>query len=115
MAPRANWKGFLKIAELSCPVALYTAVSSSDRIGFHILNRSTGHRVQRQFVDQKTGDPVETADQVKGYETGQGEYVILQPEEIAAAVPESDKTLGVEAFIPCSEIDDVYFDRSYYL
>ncbi len=115
MAPRANWKGFLKIAELSCPVALYTAVSSSDRIAFHILNRSTGHRVQRQFVDQKTGDPVETADQVKGYETGQGEYVILQPEEIAAAVPESDKTLGVDAFIPCSEIDDVYFDRSYYL
>jgi len=115
MAPRANWKGFLKIAELSCPVALYTAVSSSDRIAFHILNRDTGHRVQRQFVDQKTGKPVETGDQVKGYETGQGEYVILQPEEIAAAVPESDKTLGVEAFIPCSKIDDVYFDRSYYL
>jgi DNA end-binding protein Ku len=115
MAPRANWKGFLKIAELSCPVALYTAVSSSDRMAFHILNRSTGHRVQRQFVDEKTGDPVETPDQVKGYQTGQGEYVILQPEEIAAAVPESDKTLGVEAFIPCSEIDDVYFDRSYYL
>lgn len=115
MAPRANWKGFLKIAEVTCPVALYTAVSSSDRIAFHTLNRATGHRVHRQFVDEETGKPVETADQVKGYEVGQGEYVMLEPAEIATAVPESDKTLAIEAFVPCSKIDDVYFDRPYYL
>jgi DNA end-binding protein Ku len=115
VAPRANWKGFLKIAELSCPIALYTAASASERISFHTLNRASGHRVQRQFIDQETGRPVETGEQVKGYEVGQGEYVVLEPAEIAAAVPESDKTLTVEAFIQCREIDSVYFDRPYYL
>ncbi|WP_210490838.1 Ku protein [Microvirga antarctica] len=115
MAVRANWKGFLKVGELSCPVALYTAASSSDRIAFHTLNRKTGHRVRRQFVDPETGKPVGADEQVKGYETGKGEYVMLEPDEIAAAVPDSDKTLNVEAFVACSDIDDVYFDRPYYL
>ena len=115
MAPRANWKGFLKVGELSCPVALYTAASSSDRIAFHTLNRETGHRVKRQFVDPETEEPVTADQQVKGYEVSKGEYVMLEPEEVAAAVPESDKTLDVEAFIDCGDIDDVYFDRPYYL
>ena len=115
MAPRANWKGFLKVAELTCPVALYTAASTSERIAFHTLNRATGHRVRRQFVDQETGKPVESDEQVKGYEVGEGEYVVLEPDEIAAAVPESDKTLAVAAFIRCDDIDAIYFDRPYYL
>lgn len=115
MAPRANWKGFIKVGELTCGVALYTAASTSERIAFHTLNRETGNRVRRQFVDQETGKPVASEDQVKGYEVAQGEYVVLEPDEIAAAVPESDKTLAVEAFIPCGEIDDAYFDKPYYL
>ncbi len=115
MAPRANWKGFLKIGELSCPVALYTAASQSERIAFHTLSRKTGNRVHRQFVDGETGKPVERDDQVKGYETAQGEYVMFEPDEIAAVVPESDKTLVVDRFVACGDIDDVYFDRPYYL
>ncbi|AWM27676.1 Ku protein [Sinorhizobium fredii] len=115
MAPRANWKGYLKVAEVSCPVALYTAASTSERIAFHTINRATGNRVHRQFVDSETGKPVEKDDQVKGYEVGSGDYVVLEPEEIAAAVPESDKTLSVSAFIACGDIDDVYFDKPYYL
>lgn len=115
MAPRANWKGFLKIAEVTCPVALYTAASTSDRIAFHTINRATGHRVRRQFVDSDTGKPVEKDEQVKGYEVSQGDYVVLDPEEVASAVPESDKTLAVSAFIGCTDIDDVYFDKPYYL
>lgn len=115
MAPRANWKGFLKIAEVSCPVALYTAASTSDRIAFHTLNRATGHRVRRRFVDSETGKPVERDDQTKGYEVGSGEYITLDPEEVAAAVPDSDKTLSVSSFISCGEIDDLYFDKPYYL
>lgn len=115
MAPRANWKGVLKIGEVGCPVALYTAASTSDRIVFHTLNRKTGHRVRRQLVDNETGKPVGRDDQVKGYETSAGEYVVLQPEEIASAVPDSDKVLAVSAFIGCVDIDTVYFDRPYYL
>ena len=115
MAPRANWKGFLKVGEVTCPVGLYTAASTSDRIAFHTLHRDTGHRVRREFVDAETGKPVERDDQIKGYEVAQGEYVTLEPEEVAAAVPQSDKTLAIEAFIGCSDVDDVYFDKPYYL
>ena len=115
MAPRANWKGFLRIGEVSCAVALYTAASTSERIAFHTVNRATGHRVRREFVDAETGRPVERDDQVKGYEVAQGDYVILEPEEVAATVPDSDKTLEVSAFLRCGEIDQVYFDKPYYL
>ncbi len=115
MALSANWKGFLKIAEVSCPVSLYTAVSTSDRIALHMINRETGHRLRRQFVDSDTGAPVERDDQVKGYEVAQGDYVMLDPADVEAAVPQSDKTLAVSAFIGCDEIDQVYFDKPYYL
>ena len=115
MAARANWKGVLKAGEVSCPVALYTAASTAERIAFHILNRKTGHRVHREFVDAETGERVEAKEQVKGYETGPGDYIAFEPEEIAKAVPEVDKTLDVEAFVPYGQIDDVYFDRPYYL
>ncbi|CUX55883.1 Ku protein (plasmid) [Agrobacterium fabrum] len=115
VAPRANWKGFIKFGEVACPVALYTAASSSERIAFNTLNRKTGNRVKREFVDSETGDPVERDEQVKGYEVENGQYIILEPEEVAAAVPDSDKTLKIDAFIPCHEIDDVYFDKPYYL
>lgn len=115
MAPRANWKGYLKIGEVTCPVALYTAASASERIALHTINRPTGHRVHRQFIDAETHKPVEKDDQVKGYEVAKGEYVMLEPDEVAAAVPESDKTLAVSAFIGCTDIDDVYFDKPYYL
>lgn len=115
MAPRAIWKGFLKIADVTCPVALYTAVSTSDRIAFHTINRATGHRVHREFLDSDTGKPVEKDEQVKGYELGSGEYVVLEPEEVAAVIPESDKTLSVSTFVTCGDIDDLFFDKPYFL
>jgi DNA end-binding protein Ku len=114
-APRAQWKGFLKFGEVTCPVALYTAASTSERISFHTINRATGNRVRREFIDSVSGEAVEKEDQVKGYEVNKDDYIILEPEEVAAAVPESDKTLEVETFLPCSEIDDLYFDKPYYL
>ncbi|MGO4668092.1 non-homologous end joining protein Ku [Bosea sp. 2RAB26] len=115
MAPRAVWKGVLKIAEVSCPVSLYTAASTAERISFHTLNRKTGNRVHRQYIDEVSGKPVETEDQVKGYDKGNGDYVLLEPEEIAAAIPESDKTLTVETFLRCDEIDEIFFDKPYYV
>jgi DNA end-binding protein Ku len=113
--PRANWKGFIRFGEVSAPVALYTAASSSERIAFNILNRKTGNRVRREFIDSETENPVDKEDQVKGYEIENGQFIVLDPEEVAAAVPESDKTLTVLSFIPSHEIDDVYFDKPYYL
>ena len=115
MAARANWKGFLKVGEVSCPVALYTAASTSERIAFHTLNRKTGNRLRRVFVDSETDAPVDRDDQVKGYEIASGEYVVLDADEVASAVPDSDKTLSITAFIGCDDIDDLYFDKPYYL
>lgn len=115
MAPRANWKGYLKIGELSCPVALFTAASTSDRVSFNIINRRTGNRVSRRMVDADTGREVDRDDIVKGYEVSSGEYVFLDPEEIKDAVPDSDKTLEMEHFIPCDGIDTIFLDRPYYL
>lgn len=114
MAARANWKGVLRIGNVSCQIALYTAASTAERISFHILNRKTGDRVHRQFIDEKTGKPVPAEHEVKGYETDAGDYITFESEEIAKAVPE-DKTLDVQAFVPCDQVDDVYFDRPYYL
>lgn len=115
MAPRANWKGYLKVGELSCQVALYTAASTSDRVSFHIINRDTGHRVHRQMVDADTGHGVDKDDIVKGYEVSSGEYIVLEPDEVKAAVPQSDKTLEMETFISCGDVDTIFLDRPYYL
>ncbi|WP_169196317.1 Ku protein [Devosia sp. MC1541] len=115
MAARAVWSGAIKIAEIVCPVKMYTAATTSDRISLNMVNRKTGHRLKRVYVDQQTGKPVEREDQVKGYETGDGRYVVLEPEEISAAVPHSDKVLKVESFIACGQIETTFFDKPYYL
>lgn len=115
MAARAVWKGHLQVAELSCGVALYAAASTSERISFNILNRKTKNRVHRQYVDEQTGKPVEREDLVKGYEVASDQYIVLEPEEIAEAVPQGDKTLSVETFLSCPEIETVYFDKPYYV
>lgn len=115
MAPRAQWKGYLKVDEIGCAIALYSAASTAERTSFHTINRKTGNRVKRIFVDEKTEKPVDRDDQVKGYETDKGSYIILEPDEIAAVIPDSDKTLRVENFIPCNAVDTVYFDKPYYI
>ncbi|WP_327206680.1 Ku protein [Rhizobium beringeri] len=112
---RAQWKGFLKFGEVSCGIALYTAASTSERITFNTINKATGNRVNRIFIDSETEDPVPKEAQTKGFEIENGQYIIIDPEEISAAIPESNKTLEIEAFIPCSDVDDVYFDKPYYL
>jgi DNA end-binding protein Ku len=112
---RAQWKGFLKFGQVSCGVALYTAASTSDRITFNTINKATGNRVNRTFVDSETEDAVPKEAQAKGFEIDNGQYIMIDPDEVAAAIPESNKTLEVEAFIPCSDVDDVYFDKPYYL
>lgn len=112
---RAQWKGFVKFGEVSCGVALYTAASTSDRIAFNTINQATGNRVNRVFIDSETEELVEKEQQTKGFEIENGQYIIIDPDEVASTIPESNKTLEIEAFIPCSDVDDVYFDKPYYL
>lgn len=115
MAPRATWKGYIRIAELAFPVSLYAGATTSKRVSFHIINRKTGNRVSREYFDEETEKTVDREHQVKGYETGEGDYIILEPEEIAAALPDSDKTIQIDRFVPCDEVDTVFFDKPYYL
>jgi len=115
VAPRATWKGYLKISELTVPVALYAGATTSQRVSFHVLNRKTGNRVHREYIDEETEEPVERDAQVKGYDAGDDRYVVLEPEEIAETIPESDKTIRIEAFLPLDEVDTAYFDRPYYI
>jgi DNA end-binding protein Ku len=115
LSPRASWKGFLKIGDVTVPVGLYSAASTSERIALHTINRPTGHRVRREFVDAETGDTIERDEQVKGYEVAKDEYVAVEPDEIAAIMPHGDKTLTVSAFVDLTGVDDLYFDKPYYL
>jgi DNA end-binding protein Ku len=115
MAPRAIWKGSLTLGTLNCPVALYSAVSNDERVVLHLVNRATGHRVRRDYVDQVTEQPVPAGQQVKAFEAPSGDYITLDPSELAATVPVSDKILHIEHFVRCAEIDLRALDHPYYL
>jgi DNA end-binding protein Ku len=115
VSARAIWKGHLSIGDLSCAVALYSAVNASERTAFHIINRDTGHRVRREYADADSGRAVGKDDLVKGYDTSEGQTVILEPDEIRDAVPESDKRLELSTFLACDEIDTLYLERPYFL
>jgi DNA end-binding protein Ku len=96
VAPRAYWKGYLKLSLVSCPIALYPASSGREKISFHQLNKATGNRIKYQKVDAATGDVVEGDDIIKGYEVSKGEYIELQPEELEAITLESKRTIEIE-------------------
>lgn len=115
MAPRANWKGYLKLSLVSCAVELYPATSQKDRVAFHMLNRETGNRLKRQLIDPETEEVVESQDQVKGYAVGKREYIIIDEKELDDLAIESTHTIDIESFVPRSEIDDTYIDTPYYL
>ena len=115
MAPRAYWKGFLKLSLVSCPISLFPATSAREKISFHQLNKETGHRVRYRKVDAETGDEVEQANIIKGYEVGKGEYIELDPEELEAVAIESKRTIDIDEFVPKEEIDELYMSDPYYI
>ena len=115
MAPRPNWKGFLKLSLVSCAVALYSATSTSQRIRFNIINRKTGNRIRNDVVDAETGQPVEPEDRVKGYQIDKGQYVLVEDDELDNVALASTHTIDIEEFVPVSEVDRIYLDESYYI
>src|SRR4051812_1899287 len=115
MAPRASWKGFLRISLVTCPIALFPATSSSERISFNRINRKTGQRVRQLNVDGKTGDKVESDDIVKGYEIDKGRYVLIEDEELDEIQVEASKIINVTQFVKQAEVDPFYFDTAYYM
>lgn len=115
MAPRPNWKGFLKLSLVSCSVALYTATSTSQRVSFNIINRKTGNRIRYDVVDAETGEEVEKEDRVKGYKIDKNDYLLLEDEELENVALESTHTIEIEEFVPLSDVDRIYLDESFYI
>jgi DNA end-binding protein Ku len=115
MAPRAYWKGYLKLSLVSCPIALYPAASSSERVSFNRINKKTGNRLKQQQVDAETGEPVEREDIGRGYEVAKGQYIQVEDEEIEKIKIASTHTIDIASFVPRAEIDDRYIDTPYYI
>jgi DNA end-binding protein Ku len=115
MAPRSNWKGYLKLSLVSASIAIYPATSSSEKVRFNTLNRATGNRLKRQMVDSVTGEEVESDDQVKGYAVAKDQYVVVEDDELSNIAIESTHTVDIERFVPKSSIDDRYRDTPHYL
>ncbi|PDT88812.1 Ku protein [Bradyrhizobium sp. Y36] len=115
MAPRANWKGFLRLSLVTCPVALYPATSESEKISFNQLNRQTGHRIKYLKVDADTGDEVPNEDIVKGYQIEKDQFIEVTKEELEEVALESTRTIDIDEFVDRSDIDPRYLIRPYYL
>jgi DNA end-binding protein Ku len=115
MASRANWKGYLRLSLVSCPIALYPASSLREKVGFNRINRKTGHRLKQQNVDSETGEVVPREDTARGYEIGKGQYLVVEDEEFEAVQLESTRTIDIDQFVPRSEIDERYIDSPYYI
>jgi DNA end-binding protein Ku len=115
MAVRPTWKGYLKLSLVTCAVELFNATTQTEKVSFRVINRKTGNTVRRIYVDAETGKPVEDEDQVKGYEVGKDEYLLVDEDEIEAVQIESNHTLALDGFVQKSEIDPIYLDSPYYL
>jgi len=113
--PRPYWKGYLKLSLVSCPVALYTASSTSERVSFRQINKKTGNRLRQQLVDEVTREPVESDDKGRGYEVGKNAYLMIEDEDLDTIAIESTHTIDIDRFVPRAQIDERYLDSPYYI
>jgi DNA end-binding protein Ku len=115
MAQRPSWRGHLKLSLVTCPVALFNAITPAGDVRFHLINPETGNRVRSVTVDSETEEVLDRRELAKGYEIGKGRYVALTPKEIDAVRLESTKTIEIEEFVPIEDIDRLYWNNPYYL
>jgi DNA end-binding protein Ku len=116
MAPgRPYWKGYLKLALVSCPIALYTGTSSTERVSFRQISKKTGNRLRQQLVDEVTREPVENQDKGRGYEYAKGAYIQVEDDELDAVAIESNHTIEIDSFVPREQVDERYLDSPYYI
>lgn len=115
MVTRPYWKGYLKLSLVTCSVELTPATSDSEKVKFHTLNRDTRNRVRSRYVDSVTGKVVRDKDEVKGYQRGEDDYVMLEDEDLEHVALDSTKTIDISTFTPRNEIDWIWLDTPYYL
>ena len=112
---RAYWKGYLKLALVSCPIALHPASSTAERIAFRQINKATGNRLSQQLIDEATREPVAPEHKGRGYEVAKGQYLMMDDVELEAIEIESTHVIEIDSFVPRSQIDQRYFDSPYYI
>src|SRR5438552_1237056 len=112
---RPYWKGYLKLALVSCPIALHGACSTSERVTFRQIDRATGHRLRQQLSEEETRQPVDAEHKRRGYEIARGQYLIVEDEEIDAIEIESTHVIEIDSFVPRAQIDQRFFDTPYYV
>jgi DNA end-binding protein Ku len=115
MAPRAYWKGFLRLSLVSCPIQLFPATSEREKVSFNQINKETGNRIRYRKVDEDTGEEVDSENIVKGYQIAKGQYIEIDDDELESIALESTKTIEIDKFVPKFEIDDLYNIRPYYI
>jgi DNA end-binding protein Ku len=115
MAPRAYWKGFLRLSLVSCPIQLFPATSEREKVSFNQINKETGNRIRYRKIDEDTGEEVDSENIVKGYQIAKGQYIVIDDDELKSIALESTKTIEIDKFVPKSEIDDLYNIRPYYI
>ena len=115
MAPRAYWKGFLRLSLVSCPIQLFPATSEREKVSFNQINKETGSRIRYRKVDEDTGEEVPAENITKGFEIAKGKYVEIDQDELETIALESTRTIEIDEFVPKSEIDDLYNIRPYYI
>jgi DNA end-binding protein Ku len=112
---RPYWKGYLKLSLVSCPIALYTGTSLTERVSFRQINKKTGNRLRQQLVDEVTREPVESFDKGRGYEYAKNAYVPVDDDELDAIAIESNHTIEIDSFVPREQIDERHLDSPYYV
>ena len=112
---RPYWKGYLKLALVSCPIALHAACSSAERIAFRQINKATGNRLRQQLIDEETREPVDPEHKGRGYEVAKGQYLIVEDAELEAIEIESTHVIEIDSFVPRQQIDQRFFDTPYYV
>lgn len=115
MVVRPYWKGYLKLSLVTCPVQMTPAISDSEKVRFHTLNRKTQNRVVSRYVDSVTGQDVKEEDEVKGYPRGEDEYIVLEEDELDNVALDSTKTIDISTFTPRDSVEWIWFDTPYYL
>jgi DNA end-binding protein Ku len=115
VAPRPNWKGYLKLSLVSCSISLYPATSERERVSFNQINKNTGNRIRYRKVDAETGDEVDNADIIKGYQVDKNVYITVEDDEIEALQVEASHTIEIDSFVPKKQLDERYYDSPYYI
>ena len=112
---RPYWKGYLKLALVSCPIALHAACSTSERIAFRQINKVTGNRLRQQLVDEETREPVPPEHKGRGYKVAKGQYLVVEDDELDGIEIESTHVIEIDRFVPRPQLDQRFLDTPYYV